>query len=101
MELIDAGIYRMVQLSKASLFKNFQGLVLLPNIVANLLQLKVRSLIMECKAVLIQLKEYSLTTADKIKDRLLKKAKGIPPKYNPPLSWLRDNEISLTKRIKK
>ena len=56
---------------------------------------------MECKAVLIQLKEYSLTTADKIKDRLLKKAKGIPPKYNPPLSWLRDNEISLTKRIKK
>lgn len=68
MELIDAGIYRMVQLSKASLFKNFQGLVLLPNIVANLLQLK----------------NISLTTADKIKDRLLKKDKGIPPKYSPP-----------------
>lgn len=47
MELIDAGIYRMVQLSKTSLFKDFLGLVSFPNIVANLSQLKVRSLIME------------------------------------------------------
>lgn len=54
MELIDPGIYRMVQLSKTSLFEDFQGLVLLPNIVANLLQLKVRSLIMKCKAILIK-----------------------------------------------
>lgn len=41
MELIDASIYRMVQLSKTLLFRNFQGLVLLPTIVSNLLQLKV------------------------------------------------------------
>ncbi|KAI9270161.1 hypothetical protein EDC94DRAFT_513127, partial [Helicostylum pulchrum] len=42
MELIDTGVYRMVQLSKTSLFKDFQGLLLLPKIVANLLQLKVK-----------------------------------------------------------
>lgn len=47
MELIDAGIYRMVELSKTTLFQNFQGLALIPNIVASLLQLKVRNLIME------------------------------------------------------
>lgn len=41
MELIDASIYRMVQLSKTLLFRNLQGLVLLPTIVSNLLQLKV------------------------------------------------------------
>ncbi|KAI9005453.1 hypothetical protein CLU79DRAFT_781547 [Phycomyces nitens] len=85
MELIDSGIYRMVQLSKILLFKNFQELVLLPTIVANLLQLK----------------NITLTTANKAKNRLLKKAKGISPEYNPPLSWLRDTKISLTKRTKK
>ncbi|CAO3607725.1 unnamed protein product [Mucor hiemalis] len=85
MELIDNAIYRMVQSSKTSLFRDPQCLVLLPNIVSNLLQLK----------------NISLTTANNIKDRLLKKAKDIPPECIPPLSWLRDDEISLTKRIKK
>ncbi|CAO3636373.1 unnamed protein product [Mucor fragilis] len=86
MELIDASIYRMVQLSKTLLFRNLQGLVLLPTIVSNLLQLK----------------NITLTTANKTKDRLVKKAKGIAPEYNPPsLSWLQDAEFSLFKRKKK
>lgn len=93
MELIDAGIYRMVQLSKASLFKNFQGLVLLPNIVANLLQLKVRSLIMECKAVLIQLKEYFPYYSRQDQRSFIEKRQRHPSKIQPPPSLSLGSEI--------
>ncbi|KAI9473770.1 MAG: hypothetical protein EXX96DRAFT_541437 [Benjaminiella poitrasii] len=41
MELIDNGVYRIVELSKTLLFKNIHELILTPNILSNLLQLKV------------------------------------------------------------
>lgn len=48
MELVVDDIYCMVQSRKTPLFKDFQGLVLLPNIVSNIVQLKVRSRIKDC-----------------------------------------------------
>lgn len=45
-------------------------------------------------------KDISLETAKKAKDRFLKKANGVPASPNPPLLWIRDEEISLTKRMR-
>ena len=42
MELIDIGVYRMVELSKTLFFRNIHELTLIPTIVSNLLQLKVK-----------------------------------------------------------
>lgn len=41
MELIDVGVYRMVELSETLFFRNIHELTLIPTIVSNLLQLKV------------------------------------------------------------
>ncbi|KAG2202175.1 hypothetical protein INT46_007690, partial [Mucor plumbeus] len=84
MELIDIGVYRMVELSKTLFFRNIHELTLIPTIVSNLLQLK----------------HVILTTAKKANDRLCSKSKGIPPRHDPPVSWLRDTDIDLVKRQK-
>lgn len=40
MELVEEGIYQMVQLGKTTLYSDLKGLILIPNIVSLLLQLK-------------------------------------------------------------
>ncbi|KAI8641058.1 hypothetical protein BD408DRAFT_444635 [Parasitella parasitica] len=84
MELIDIGVYRMVELSKTLFFRNIQELTLIPTIVSNLLQLK----------------NVILSTAKKANDRLCSKSKGIFPRHDPPISWLRDADFDLVKRSK-
>lgn len=103
MELIDASIYRMVQLSKTLLFRNLQGLVLLPTIVSNLLQLKVWNPVTESKAILIQIKEYYPYYSKQNKRSISKKSQRHRSRIQPPpsLSWLQDAEFSLFKRKKK
>lgn len=57
MELVEEGIYQMVQLGKTTLYCDLKGLILIPNIVS----------------LLLQLKNISVGTASKIKERLIKK----------------------------
>ncbi|KAI8140898.1 hypothetical protein BJV82DRAFT_194512 [Fennellomyces sp. T-0311] len=85
MELSHPGVYRFVELSKTTIFKSIQQMSLVPSIAANL----------------IQLKEITLSTAIKTKERLLQRSHGESANACPPVSFIRDEFYSLVKRRKK